>query len=276
MAHLIDVHPYNGYGNAPGPPPLPGSHVGRATGSQPALPLCKFTLPSGLPVKNTTYPYVTGSSVLAIKYADGVMMVTDTLGAYGSTLRYKSVTRMNAVGTNTLIGASGEISDYIYINTLLEELSVEDVTADDGNYLSPQEIHSYLCRVMYNRRNKFDPLWNSVVVAGVQDNGESFLGVVNKIGLHYQDKFLATGFGNYLAVPLFAAEHREDMSESEAVLLLEKCVRVLYYRDRAMLNKIQLAKVTKAGVDISEPYALSSYWEFNVFQDPSKANPGTW
>ena len=30
---------------------------------------------------------------------------------------------------------------------------------DDGKELCPWEIHSYLCRVMYNRRNKFDPLW---------------------------------------------------------------------------------------------------------------------
>ena len=28
-----------------------------------------------------SYPYVTGTSVLAIKYADGVMMASDTLGA---------------------------------------------------------------------------------------------------------------------------------------------------------------------------------------------------
>jgi 20S proteasome subunit beta 7 len=40
------------------------------------------------------YPYVTGTSVLALKYKDGVLMACDTLGSYGSTKRYKSVERM--------------------------------------------------------------------------------------------------------------------------------------------------------------------------------------
>jgi hypothetical protein len=37
---------------------------------------------------------VTGTSVLALKYKDGVLMACDTLGSYGSTKRYKSVERM--------------------------------------------------------------------------------------------------------------------------------------------------------------------------------------
>jgi len=41
--------------------------------------------------------------------------------------------------------------------------------------MQPQEIYSYLSRVMYNRRSKFDPLWNSLVVGGVNMTGESFL-----------------------------------------------------------------------------------------------------
>jgi 20S proteasome subunit beta 7 len=38
--------------------------------------------------------------------------------------------------------------------------SLSDHMWDDGNSLGPKEIHSYLTRVMYTRRNKFDPLWN--------------------------------------------------------------------------------------------------------------------
>ena len=48
---------------------------------------------------------------------------------------------------------------------------------DDGNSLGPKEVHNYLTRVMYNRRNKFNPLWNTLVLGGVK-NGESYLGMV--------------------------------------------------------------------------------------------------
>lgn len=48
---------------------------------------------------------------------------------------------------------------------------------DDGNSLGPKEVHNYLTRVMYNRRNKFDPLWNNLILGGVK-NGQKYLGMV--------------------------------------------------------------------------------------------------
>ncbi|KAL6046392.1 Proteasome subunit beta [Balamuthia mandrillaris] len=122
-----------------------------------------------VPAKRTLDPYVTGTSVLAIKYKDGVMMTADTLGSYGSLARFKDLRRIRKLGDNTLIGGSGEYSDYQYLMTVLEELIDTDKAYEDGNKLRPQEIYSYLTRVMYGRRNKFDPLWNQLVVAGVRD-----------------------------------------------------------------------------------------------------------
>lgn len=43
--------------------------------------------------------------------------------SYGSTIRYKSIERLHKVNDHTLLGASGEISDYQYISNLLEELA---------------------------------------------------------------------------------------------------------------------------------------------------------
>ncbi|GBG59517.1 hypothetical protein CBR_g38541 [Chara braunii] len=235
---------------------------------------CSLQIMAG-PATRTLDPYVVGSSVLGVKYKDGVLLAADTLGSYGSTLRFKSVERLRKVGKNTVVGASGEISDFVYIMSLLDELTTLDYCWGDGKELSPKEVHSYLNRVMYNRRNKFDPLWNAVIVAGVH-GGESYLGVVNLIGVHYEDSHLATGFGNHLARPIFRAEHRVDMTEEEAIRLLEKSLRVLYYRDKQSINKYQLAKITAEGTQISKPFALTTEWSYTAFEDPAKVAVGTW
>ncbi len=39
--------------------------------------------------EHTLRPIVTGSSVVGIKYRDGVMLAADTLGSYGNLARYK-------------------------------------------------------------------------------------------------------------------------------------------------------------------------------------------
>ena len=36
---------------------------------------------------------------------------------------------------------------------------------------------------MYNRRSRFNPLWNSVVIGGIENDGSSYLGTVNMIGM---------------------------------------------------------------------------------------------
>lgn len=231
--------------------------------------------PDAGPHQRTQYPYVTGTSVLALKYKDGVLMACDTLGSYGSTKRYKSVERMKSVGQKTVIGASGEYSDFAYIMTLLEEITTDDYCRDDGETLTPKEVHSYLTRVLYNRRNKFDPLWNSLVVAGVE-KGVAFLGTVAMIGTQFEDSHIATGFGAHLARPLFREKQYDDMPYDEAKALLEDALRVCYYRDKQSINKFQLATITAQGTSVSEPYSLPTAWHYEAFKNPAKAAPGTW
>ncbi|XP_072084982.1 probable proteasome subunit beta type-7 isoform X1 [Arachis hypogaea] len=43
-------------------------------------------------------------------------------GSYGSVLRYKSIERLKPIGKDSLLGASGEISDFQEILRYLDEL----------------------------------------------------------------------------------------------------------------------------------------------------------
>ncbi|MCD9646803.1 Proteasome subunit beta type-4 [Datura stramonium] len=226
-------------------------------------------------IQRTQFPYVTGTSIVGIKYKDGILLAADMGGSYGSTIRYKSVERLKPVGKHSLLGASGEISDFQEIMRYLDELILYDNMWDDGNSLGPKEVHNYLTRVMYNRRNKFNPLWNSLVLGGVK-NGQKYLGTVSMIGVHYEDNHVATGFGNHLARPILRDEWHENLSYEEGVKILEKCMRVLLYRDRSAVNKLQIAKITEGGVTISQPYSLKTFWNFTAFQNPTVGAEGSW
>lgn len=88
-----------------------------------------------------------------------------------------------------------------------------------------------------------------------------FLGCCNLLGTRYESDSIATGFGAYLAQPILreALERRGtvELTEDEAQQLLEKCMTVLWYRDARSSDKIQMAKVTVAGVTVSQPYMLT-------------------
>jgi 20S proteasome subunit beta 7 len=223
--------------------------------------------------EHTTRPIVTGTSVLGLKYDGGVMLAADTLCSYGTMAKYKDARRLHSI-KDTLIGAGGEYSDFQAIIDLLKANALEEeCTAsslyDDEHSSNAKELWNYLRAVMYNRRNKMDPLWNDLVIAGRDATGKPFLGWVDKIGTTFEENLVATGFGSYLAIPLLREKYKPDLQEGEARALLEDCMRVLFYRDCRASNRIQIAKVNEAGETlISEPYELDTSWDSASFVSP--------
>ncbi|KAG9391196.1 Proteasome, subunit alpha/beta [Carpediemonas membranifera] len=208
-------------------------------------------------------PITTGSSVLAIKYADGVMIAADTLVSYGSLARFKNESRLKKVSENCILAFTGDHSDFQYISEMIEDEIERDRFIDDGVVRSPAEIHSLLGRIMYHRRSKMEPLWDTLIVAG-RDASGTFIGNTDLQGTVFSDDFMATGYGAYMALPIIRKKWRADMDQQAALGLLEECLKVLFFRDARSTANVQLAKVTADGVQITEPYRIDqeAYWEF--------------
>ncbi|CAE6377757.1 unnamed protein product [Rhizoctonia solani] len=215
-------------------------------------------------VQRTQQPIVTGTSVLGIRYKDGIMLAADNLGSYGSLARFKDMKRLHPVGNYTVIAAGGDMGDFQYIQHHLDNLIIEEDDQEDGHPLGPREIYEYLSRVMYARRSKIDPLWNSMIVGGYKD-GQSFMGYVDLLGTTYSASTIATGYGSMIAIPLLrkAVEGRETtLTEEEGKELLIECMKVLFYRDARSLNKFQIATITEQGINISESIEAQTEWAF--------------
>jgi 20S proteasome subunit beta 7 len=69
-----------------------------------------------------------GTSVLGVKYRDGVMVAADTLGSYGSLARFRSISRLFRVNNETVIAASGDYADFQFIKDILEQKVYETQT----------------------------------------------------------------------------------------------------------------------------------------------------
>ncbi|XP_044095164.1 proteasome subunit beta type-4 isoform X2 [Neovison vison] len=241
-------------GPAPGQfyhiPPTPGASMEPASS------------PYGGPITRTQNPMVTGTSVLGVKFEGGVVIAADMLGSYGSLARFRNISRIMRVNDSTMLGASGDYADFQYLKQVLGQMVIDEELLGDGHSYSPRAIHSWLTRAMYSRRSKMNPLWNTMVIGGYAD-GESFLGYVDMLGVAYEAPSLATGYGAYLAQPLLreVLEKQPVLSQSEARELVERCMRVLYYRDARSYNRFQIATVTEKGVEIEGPLSAETNWE---------------
>ncbi|KAH9489586.1 Proteasome subunit beta type-4 [Bulinus truncatus] len=213
-------------------------------------------------VKRSVNPIVTGTSVLAIQFKDGVVVAADTLGSYGSLAKYRDLQRLLKVNDTTVIGAAGDYADFQYLSNIIQQQQINDEVINDGFGYTPNSIHSFITRVLYNRRSQFNPLWNTYIIAGIEKNNP-YLGYVDKLGMSYEAPSLACGFGSYIALPIIreAMEKKPEMNKDEAVSLIDRCMKLMFYRDARALNKYQLAVVTKDGVDIKGPIVSETNWE---------------
>merc|ERR1712098_1010467 len=153
-------------------------------------------------------------------------LAADTLGSYGSLARFTEVDRLIKVNSKTVVGAGGDVADFQFLEQVIKQKQIDEDCKDDGFELKPAALHCWLTRVMYNRRSKFDPLWNVLLVAGMQDE-EPFLGFVNLQGTAFTDTGMATGIGPDLCPPVMRKAMEEKgglLSQAEAKATLAKAL----------------------------------------------------
>ncbi|KAJ9137875.1 Proteasome subunit beta [Pleurostoma richardsiae] len=220
------------------------------------------------PKNATQSPIVTGTSVIAIKFKDGVVIAADNLASYGSLARFTDVKRLRTFAGTSVVGFSGDVSDMQYLDRHLNELAIDEAYSSSASSLNAASLHKYLTKLFYSRRSSFDPLWNQVLVAGFDADGAPFLGAADLRGTAFTSPSLATGFGSALAQPVmrrFAAteEDAAKLTREQAVEVVRECMKVLYYRDARSLDVYSLAVVTKDGVEVSESETLEKQsWAF--------------
>ena len=138
----------------------------------------------------------------------------------------------------------------------------------DAPLMSAKNLHTYLSKVMYKRRSDFNPLWNALLVCGLDDDGAPFLASADLLGTTFSAPSLATGFGAHLAQPILRRvvpdeAASKDLSKEKAIEAVRECMKVLFYRDARSMNEYSLAVIDKEGVELSEDNKLEGQsWAF--------------
>jgi 20S proteasome subunit beta 7 len=150
-----------------------------------------------------------------------------------------------------------------YLDRLLNSLEIEEAYSTTGSTLNAKNLHTYLSKVLYKRRSEFDPLWNQVLVAGLDDDSKPFLASADLLGTTFSAPSLATGFGAHLAQPLLRQvagdeEAAAKLTREEAVAAVKESMKVLFYRDARSLDKYSIAVVTKEGIELKEDEKLEN------------------
>jgi 20S proteasome subunit beta 7 len=195
-------------------------------------------------------------------------MLTFVSASYGSLARFTDVKRLRTFADSSIVGFGGDVSDMQYLDRLLTSLSIEEDYSTSGHVLNAQNLHTYLSKVFYKRRNDFNPLWNHILVGGLDSKGAPFLASADLLGTTFTAPCLSTGFGAHLAVPILRKvapdeEAAAQLTEEDAVKAVKECMKVLYYRDARSMDRYSIAVVKKEGIELKEDELLENQsWAF--------------
>lgn len=189
--------------------------------------------------------------------------------SYGSLARFTDVKRLRPFNDKSIVGIGGDVSDMQYLDRLLNSLDVTENYSSAGYGLNANNLHTYLSKVMYKRRSDINPLWNAMLVAGLDGEDKPFLSSVDLLGTTFSSPTMATGFGAHLAQPLLRklAEDEsqvEGVTREQAVEAIKECMKVLFYRDARSLDRYSIAVISKGtGVELKEDEQLENQsWAF--------------
>ena len=232
--------------------------------------MCKNTEP----IKNSQSVVYSGSSVIGLKYNNGVIIASDTLMCYGGSLYLMhSRESIKVLNERTVIGYSGEFSDMQETSRILNELILEDQLETNRNgVMGPVELGHYLSSLHYYQRNRLDPYLNSAIVGGIDFNGDVVLMQVDPFGTFLTGNYFTTAFANYFACSLLRNEYPKnpnELTKEQAMNLIRKCFEVLFYRDSKAGDEIQYIVLEKVGNNQLKTedgvFKLDTKWEYKQF-----------
>lgn len=226
--------------------------------------------------KYTTNPIYVGSSVIGMRYKDGLIIAADTRLNYGSIAKFFNIdNRVQRVNANTLMSSAGEYSDFQEVIRTLKEKALEDVL-DNRSYLGPKEFTNYLSSMHYYRRNKMNPYWNYTVIGGIDWDAKPVLYGIDQFGTLLTADYMLMGMAQYfchsIIAPLYPKNY-EEMTRDQAIALIEDCFRTLFYRDTRAGNNIKFGVMeVKDGMAVYDEFERLIKTEWNYERFLSQAN----
>ncbi|CAD6190978.1 unnamed protein product [Caenorhabditis auriculariae] len=220
-------------------------------------------------LQRTLNPTCTGTSVIAMQYKTGVVVMTDRVVSYGKTARYKNVSRQYKVNDNVLVAFGGDHADFQWLQNVIERQALFWKRFDQE--IGPKALHGYLTSLLYARRCKMNPLWNTLIVAGIEEEEKNnketstpFIGVITQKGCAYQVKHVATGIGAMLLNQAVEDSWRKkggDITRAEAEAVLKKALELTIYHDCTADNDFEIGSVdSEDGVNLGKEETIIGDW----------------
>ncbi len=192
-------------------------------------------------------PMKTGTTTVALKYSDGVVLAADRRVSINTGLVVsRTYTKIVPLADFVAITVSGLVADAQKISEFLTA-RIKKFELERRRKPLIKEISRYLSLVMHNHLKSYMPLITHIIVGGVDVRGPHIF-FLDDAGSVVEDDFLSSGSGSPIAYGYLEAAYREGMSEEEAIRTAIYAINSAIMRDVATGDGIDVVVISPKGL----------------------------
>lgn len=187
----------------------------------------------------------TGTTTLAMKVKDGVVVATESQATAGYLIATKSAQKLFKVTDHAAVTISGGVADCQYI--VDQATAIARLKAIETGREAPLKYITNVIRNMLFQGRSFFLSMMLVVGYDVSEQATKVYGVDLLGSLFEEEEYLSFGSGSTFALGVLEGGYSKDMSIEAGVDLARRAISAARNRDIASGSKIQLAVITKDG-----------------------------
>jgi proteasome beta subunit len=187
--------------------------------------------------------YTTGTTTLAIKCKDGVVIGADTRVTSGYFIAHKRGRKIFMIKPHIAVTIAGVVAD---AQAAIEELKFHLNYYENtyGRRLPAKSAANYLSLILYS--NRLYPLITEVIVAGKDSDGYAIY-KLDPLGSLIKDDYTVSGSGSMVAIGILESEYKPDLTVGDGVKLAAKALISAMKRDIASGDDFMIATITEDG-----------------------------
>lgn len=190
----------------------------------------------------------TGTTTLAIKCKDGVIIGADKRATAGSQVVNRNAQKIFSFKDNIFAARAGVVSETKdVLDTIQAEIKLRELKL--GRPVLVTEVASLMGKMTYQKirtPSVFMPI-AAFLVAGYDQTGGTIVEVSPDGVVQPSDTFIADGSGSVFAASVLEDSYNPNMSVSEGVALARRAFNIAMLKDTASGNGFKIYSITKNG-----------------------------
>jgi proteasome beta subunit len=181
-------------------------------------------------------PLVTGTTGLALKFADGIVLVADRRASAGTFVASKRAKKVHKLNGYTGMGIAGLVAD---AQTLIDVMKSELRLYELENSFQPsiKVAASLLSTILHGGFRRYTPWWVQLLVAGIDRRGPHVY-VLDPSGSLSEEDYIAIGSGTLLAMGVLESSWKAELTKAKAKDMAINALKMAIGRDTATGNGI--------------------------------------